>query len=150
MEIEERAEFWKRVRDKTAAGEPLTAEEQKTVDDEEVQRQQRVVQYKAERAELRTGDSARARFYRLKDERLLKVGPILKAIHAYHQKKRASADDKPFADENAEAVLRAYSLLRWTMKALDEDEDDEEALEISRQCFDMMAPLVAAFIPRWT
>lgn len=104
---------------------------------------------RTDRAELRAGNSARARFYRLKDERLSGLGPIAEALRSYHQKKRASPDDKPLFDENAEAVMRAYVLLRWTVRVLDDDENDEEAFEISRQCFDMMAPFAAAVILRW-
>jgi hypothetical protein len=141
VDEKERA-LWQKIR----SGEDLSPEEQAFLDQRS---QARSAFFQAKKASLRVGDSARAQFFRLKDEKLASFGPVLAALHRYSVAKKQGTDERPVVDEDGEALFRGYGLLRWVMMTLDEDEQDADALEIARQCFDAMAPICAAFIPRW-
>lgn len=137
---------WIDVSKRIAAGDPVSDEDRAFVARIS---SDRVAQFRAQKAALRTGDTARAAFYRMKDERLSKFGPTLAALAAYQAAKRLATEERPVCDDDAEALFRGYALLRWVIRSFEDDEQDVEALEIARQCFDHMEPLTASVHRRW-
>lgn len=137
---------WIGIMKRESAGEPITEEERAFADRMSADRRALLAK---EKSDLRVGDSARACFYRLKDERLKSFGPVMEALVAYQRKKRSSPEDQSLVDEEAEALFRGYGLLRWAMTTLSQDEHDDWALEVSEQCFNHMAPLASSVVRRW-
>ena len=130
------------------AGDPVTDEDRSFVDR---MRAESIARLDQEKRSLREGDSARARFFRLKDAQLAEMPGNMAAVKRYEDARRAaeSAGKEFEKDEDGEALIRGYHLIKCVLVHLKDEENDELALGIATEAFLHMKVHSAAFVPRW-
>jgi hypothetical protein len=137
---------------KKHAGDPLTPEEDAFLVQWRKKGDDIVRQFDAEKKALRDGDSARARFYRLKDASLATMPGNRQAVGAYEDAKRKARaiGVEPPHDPDGEALILAFYLLKGAVTLLQDDENDEDVLVAARGVFSLMEGYSRSFVPRWT